>query len=217
MKRIALIGMCVAVAALGFMGCEWSSSSGNESWSSSYDWVNFSGVYRGADNSLLVTDYTTKPPPNTASGASRFRIVSFTLFQQGQHLTITDNNGATYTGLIKKMHSASGYQNTDITQVGADEEGNDKSAKYTYQESPLPTAGDTIVASFECSGYSRAGLSVKIIGTLQGQVVLGISYATDTEAARVFDGRSMDGTWIELGGKTGNIHGLAASIPVAGG
>ena len=53
--------VCAAVAALGLMGCEWDTGSDAENWSSSYDWVNFSGVYRGASGGLLVTDYTTTP------------------------------------------------------------------------------------------------------------------------------------------------------------
>lgn len=304
MKRIVLIGMCAAVAALGLMGCEWSSTSGDESWSSAYDWVNFSGVYRGLGGGLLVTDYTTTPSipgvTNTysrtdsggtmparettksgrvshgsivpgsfmvsvgsiaqlsdpgknglltgngsgtvnygggtwaieidtfstvdqnisisysytvardgstaggaESGATRFSIYSFNVVHQGQHLTVTDNNGSVYTGRIKKMQSASGYQNTDITQVGTDEEGNDKSAKYTYQESPLPTDGDTIVATIECAGVSKAGMTVKLVGTLQGTV-----------AASIFTGRRMDGTWIELGGKTGDISAQTEAVSI---
>lgn len=304
MKRIALIGMCAAAVALGLMGCEWTSTSDGESWSSAYDWVNFSGVYRGLGGGLLVTDYTTTPSipgvTNTYSrtdsggtlpargttasgkvshgsivpgsfmvnvgniaqlsdpgkdglltgngsgtvnygggtwaieidtfstvnqsisisysyivardgstaggadsGATRFRIYSFNVVHQGQYLTVTDNNGATYTGRIKKMQSASGSQNTDITQVGTDEEANDRSAKYTYQESPLPPDGDTIVASFECSGISKAGLSVRLLGTLQGTV-----------AASIFTGRRMDGTWIELGGKTGDINAQTEAVSI---
>ena len=286
------------------MGCEWTSTSDGESWSSSYDWVNFSGVYRGLGGGLLVTDYTTTPSipgvTNTYSrtdsggtlpahgttasgkvshgsivpgsfmvnvgniaqlsdpgkdglltgngsgtvnygggtwaieidtfstvnqnisisysyivardgstaggadsGATRFRIYSFNVVHQGQHLTITDNNGATYTGRIKKMQSASGSQNTDITQVGANEEANDRHAKYTYQESPLPPDGDTIVATFECAGISKAGLSVRLVGTLQGTV-----------AARIFTSRRMDGTWIELGGKTGDINAQTEAVSI---
>ncbi len=310
MKRMALIGMCAAVAALGLMGCEWDTGSDAENWSSSYDWVNFSGVYRGASGGLLVTDYTTTPaipgstnvvtisndsqgsfalgqtsfsgtldhgnvvpgsvvitlysnggealrsfsddgngvlgasegtiqyvsgswtielsilsPVGTAgrivaaysyyvsnsgsagsgaeSGATRVSIYSFNIEHQGQHLTITDNNGSVYSGRIKKMQSASGYQNTDITQVGADEERNDRAAKYTYQESSLPADGDTVVATFECTGISKAGMRVRIVGTLQGTV-----------AASVFTGRVLNGTWIEIGGKTGNIYAQTTSVPV---
>ena len=61
MKRFALIGMVMAALAAGLVGCEWSTGEDATSWSSAYDWVNFSGVYRGLGGGLLVTDYTTTP------------------------------------------------------------------------------------------------------------------------------------------------------------
>ncbi|NCA83773.1 MAG: hypothetical protein EOM72_13725, partial [Opitutae bacterium] len=61
MKRFALIGMCVAVLAAGLMGCNWETGNDATNWSSAYNWVNFSGVYRSAAGGLLVTDYTTTP------------------------------------------------------------------------------------------------------------------------------------------------------------
>ena len=300
------MAVCAAIIAVGLVGCSWDTGSDADSWSSSYDWVNFSGVYRGVSGGLLVTDYTTTPSipgstnivsvknesqtsislnqteyagklsktpivpgsvaldfgyfsasddgngiltgpmgdgtisytsgawtysgaaaavaagtvratysqyiSNTGSagsgavpGSTRFSIYSFNLSHQGQKLTITDNNGAIFTGHIKKMQSTSGYQNTDISQVGANEQRNDSllAAKLTYQESPLPENGDTIVANFECSGTSAAGIPVRIVGTLQGTV-----------AAGVFSGRRMDGTWIEVGGKTGDINAVTTSVPV---
>jgi hypothetical protein len=311
MKQFALIGVCVAVLAVGFTGCNWETGNDATSWSSSYNWVNFSGTYRSAAGGLLVTDYTTTPSTpgstntlsvqnesqpsfiaaqtvfqgklkngnivagsvgitlantegvawqtlsdngnrvltgsqgsgtisyesgtwtftlnagivgpvfngisranysyqvsNSGSSGSGARpgstgsIYSFIINHQGQHLTFTDNNGATYTGKIGEIRSTSGAQNTDIGQVGADEEGND-SAKYTYYESPLPEDGDTVNATFECSGVSAALMRVRIVGNLQGTV-----------AAGVFTGRTLSGTWIELGGKTGDINGQTTSIPV---
>jgi len=301
MKRFALLGVGVVLVAACITGCSWETGSNADSWSSSYNWVSFSGVYRSAAGGLLVTDYTTTPStpgstntvPTTegqgsvhlndtafagklsktgivpgsvtinfgyfaasddgngiltapmgsgsisyASGTWTFngapqsiiegpitagysyyisndgspgsgalpgstgRIYSFSLVHQGQNLTITDNNGATYIGLISEIRSASGAQNTDIGQVGADESGNDKS-KYTYYESPLPEDGDKIIASFEVSGISAASMQVKIVGTLSGSV-----------AAGVFTGRTMNGTWIELGGKTGDIRGQTTPMPI---
>lgn len=309
MKRFALVGMCVALAAVGLMGCNWETGSDADSWSSSYNWVNFSGTYRGASGGLLVTDYTTTPatPGSTntiqvtgestggnwtagdptyngtlnhanvvagsvtitlvgfagysdsghptvlgnnsegnisyetgswnldlgsafptvgdgsikadyaytvsnegsgggaESGATRVSIYSFNVTHTGQNLTIVDNTGATYAGYIKEIRSASGAQNTDIGQVGEDESANDSSraAKYTYYESDLPENGDTIIATFECSGTSSAGLGVKIVGTLQGTV-----------AAGVFTGRTMNGTWIETGGKTGDIYATTGAVVI---
>ena len=216
MKRMALIGMCAAVAALGLMGCEWDSTSGTDNWSSSYDWVNFSGVYRGTSGGLVVTE----PGDSTASGTTRYGVYSLNVSHQGQHLSFTDSNGATYTGRIKKMESASGFSNTDIPQVGGDEEGNDeRAAKYTYQESPLPANGDLILASFECTGYSRAGLSVRLIGTLQGTVGTSSAMqgAVDEESSGVvgvFTGRQIQGTWIERGGRTGDVSAQAEAVSI---
>ena len=58
MKRIAWIGVVAAVLALGLAGCEWETGSGADSWTSAYDWVNFSGVYRGTTTTVLDPDYT---------------------------------------------------------------------------------------------------------------------------------------------------------------
>jgi hypothetical protein len=317
MKRFAWLGIGMALVAVGITGCEWNTGNEAESWSSSYNWVNFSGTYRSAAGGLLVTDYTTTPSTpgstntltvvnetqpgfvayqtvfrgkvkngnvspgsvlivlsnssgelwdsftddgngvltggqgsgtisyvagtwtynlnvglvgpvfngkvtanysyevsnsgSTGSGAlpgSTGSIFSFIVVHQGQNLTFTDNNGATYTGRIGEIRSTSGAQNTDIGQVGADEEANDTSlhAKYTYYESPLPEDGDTLIATFECSGVSAALKQVKIAGNLQGTV-----------AAGIFTGRTLSGTWIELGGKTGDINGQTTSIPITSG
>ena len=315
MKRFAWTGIGIALVAVCITGCSWETGSDAESWSSSYNWVNYSGVYRSAAGGLLVTDYTTTPgtpgstnviavknesQPGFVAGQTVFQgklkngnvskgsvlitladgdgvtwdsfsddgngvlsggsgagtisyvagtwtyslnvgligpvfdgnttadysyevsnngsagsgarpgstgyIYSFNLVHQGEHLTLTDNNGAVYTGLISEIRSASGAQNTDIQQVGADESNNDGSlhARYTYYESPLPEDGDTIIANFEVSGISAAAMSVKIVGTLRGTV-----------AAGVFAGRKLDGTWIEVGGKTGDINGQTTSIAIS--
>ena len=301
MKRFAWMCALAAALAVGVAGCNWDTGSDAESWSSSYDWVNFSGVYRGAGGGYLVTDYTTTapetnkvlsatesfgvlpaygtsksgsvdtdnlpivegsfrvqigttatltdsgngvlsgdgsgvvsysgggwavsnvPPDVTAdrkvtveysyrvspgggqSGASGTSIYAFNVKHSGENLSIVDNNGSTYSGYISQIKSSSGAQNTDIGQVGADESANDSSraAKYTYSESDLPADGDSIIASFECSGVSKAGMQVKIVGTLQGEV-----------AAGVFTGRRMNGTWVEAGGKTGDIYGTTSSMPI---
>lgn len=306
MKRLVWLSILMTALAVGLVGCEWNTGDDAESWSSAFNWVNFSGTYRSAAGGILVSDYTTTPstPGSTntvnvsreaqgtvslnqtayngvlrktpvkpgsvvvdfgyfsaadngngvltgpagsgtisySSGAWTFTgaplapgsgrvyadysqlvsnegsagggavpgstgraIYSFVVNHQGQNLTITDNNGAVYPGRIKQMRSAAGLQNTDIPQVGEDEVRNDgRMAKYTYQESPLPDDGDMIVANFECSGTSQAGMQVRIVGTLEGTV-----------AAGVFTGRRMDGTWIEAGGKTGNINGQTVAVPIA--
>ncbi len=120
----------------------------------------------------------------TKSGSSGKAIYSFVVAQQGEKLTITDNNGATYKGHISNLRSTSGVASTNT----------------------MPRDGDVIVASFSTSGTSAAGMGVTITGTFQGNV-----------ASSVFTGRTMQGTWIEAGGKTGDINGTTTSvaIPVA--
>lgn len=187
MKRMALIGVCAAVAALAFTGCNWTSSSDSDSWSSSHNWVNFSGTYRNAEGPFLVTagNTSSRAADDQRGGASGASVYSFVLQHQGQHLTIVDSNGAVYTGLIRILRSTSG------TEYGDD------------PDRHLPRDGDAIVASFDCSGYSRAGYSVQIVGTLQGSVSL-----------NVFGSRTIHGTWVERGGRTGDIRGSAAGLPI---
>ena len=46
MKRISVLPLLAAATAALFAGCEWTSSSGESSWSGSYDDMNFAGTYR---------------------------------------------------------------------------------------------------------------------------------------------------------------------------
>ena len=297
MKRNAWVGVLAAMLAIGLAGCEWETGSGAESWSSSYDWVNFSGTYRGSTTIPLDPDYTPGSTNihsaveaswilselhtslsgqvrhknivpgsvklTTTTGVSLTDIVnkngallgdagtgsisydtgawtfnllpafapaedtvitvsyaymditeesgtefgttevdaySYVVEHNGQHLAIIDNTGASYAGQITKINSASGAQNTDIGQVGADEAGNDnvsQRAKYTYYESPLPEDGDQVIASFEVSGSGG-----KIVGTLSGLVSVGVI----TE-------RRMDATKISAG-STDDINATAPAVTI---
>ncbi len=67
--------------------------------------------------------------------------------------------------------------------------------------------GDSIVAQFSAEGVSAANYQVTIAGTLQG-VVGGASGAT------YLNNRQMFGTWMEEGGRTGDINGEASPIVV---
>jgi hypothetical protein len=136
------------------------------------------------------------------SGATSVSIYSFNVTHSGQNLTIVDNNGATFSGKISQIRSTSGAENSDIPQVVADETAH--RAKATYYESELPADGDSIIANFEASGVSAAYIPVRLVGTLEGTV-----------AAGVFTGRSMNGTWIEAGGKTGDINATTDPVVIA--
>jgi hypothetical protein len=147
--------------------------------------VTEAGVIR-ANYSYYVSNSGT-----TGSGAkpgSTGSIYSFVVVQQGQHLTFTDNNGATYVGRIGELRTASGAERGD------------EEARY------MPVDGDTMIATFEVAGRSAAGMSVKIVGTFQGTV-----------SAGVFNGRILHGTWVEAGGRSGDIRGQTTSIPIVSG
>lgn len=66
MKRAAWLGVCAFGLAVGLVGCSWDTGDDADSWSSSYDWVNFSGVYRAADESAL-TQTTTQSSSETTT------------------------------------------------------------------------------------------------------------------------------------------------------
>ncbi len=289
MRRLVWLGLGAAVLAFGLAGCEWNTGSDAENWSSTYNWVNFSGVYRNAERlGALVTDYSAVPadpgstnevrvaneyvgtfqanattfsgslqhddivagsvtitwvnqagevirsvsdnglgvlgsnegtvqyasgawsamfnmnpvqesgyiratysyvrisegePEHVNPGSTGASIYSFSVNHVGQHVTITDNNGAVYKGYISQMRSSSGAERTDELD------------RY------LPLDGDSIIASFSCSGTSAAMFPVKIVGTFQGTVV-----------AKTFANRRLDATWVEQGGRSGDIRGSTTSL-----
>lgn len=119
------------------------------------------------------------------SGASRIRIYSFTVVQEGERLTITDNNGSTYAGSISRV----------VTDAGSSHD--------TPQGTIRPVDGSSVTAHFSVTGRSAANVNVKIAGVFRGDV------AVSTNGAARVTNRRMQGTWIEMPGKTGDVNGIA--------
>ena len=71
-----------------------------------------------------------------------------------------------------------------------------------------PTVGDVIVAQFTATGVSAAGMTVTIAGNFQGVVAGGTSGFS-------LEDRQMLGTWIEDGGKTGDVKGVAPAVAIS--
>lgn len=124
-------------------------------------------------------------------GSSGNPIYSLTVQQTGNSITMLDNNGATYSGTISSITSTGG--------VSQDEPSTTTS---------LPSSGDTVTGSFQVSGRSASGANVTITGTLVGTVVASAATAT-TSASIQLNNREMHGTWVESGGQTGDIYGIA--------
>lgn len=142
------------------------------------------GVPVGSDQSISASyRYTPSVPDGSGSGAGGISISSFTVFQEGEQLRITDNNGATYNGRMGSIRSSTGFSGQ-----GA------------------PPAGDTVTAQFTAKGISKAGREVEMVGTFSGVL-------NPTTADRVaLINRRMEGTWIESGRGRGNID--AATGPI---
>ncbi len=286
MRIIVCFVLLLITLAMG-TGCDWTSGGGVDSWNSRWNWVNFSGVYRGIDGGVLVTDFTATPgtPGSTNSvsnervgttdgsssvyngvlsktpivpgsvsislsgyqlndngnnslsgsgksgaidygtgawsidlsparpdagsaivasyqytiagtegtgaagpGSTRITIRSFTVHQEGETLSITDNNGAVYEGKMGGVRGTGG-------------------ASGSAGEMTMPI-GETIIAQFSAKGTSTSGFTVELVGSFQGVV-------GGAEGGRFFlTGRQMNGTWIEAGGRTGDINGQAAPLPI---
>lgn len=283
--KVILLSACLGGLILGGSGCDWTMGGGTESWSSRWNWVNFSGVYRGLAGGPLVGDFTATagdaastrndsyvvasgdgmrttfagtlrnrpvvpgsltisgptfaltddganrltggegtgtidydsgvwsidlgaaagpgepitagyayrvggedaPPPG--SGATRVTINSFTVFQEGETLSITDNNGAVFNGRMGRVSGTGGATREDVDTA------------------TIPV-GDTITAQFSAKGTSASGLEVEMVGTFTGVVGAGGG------GTFFLAGRRINGTWIESGGRTGDINGQTGNIQI---
>ncbi len=151
--------------------------------------IDLLGAWPPAGTPITATYQAIDAPDGGSSGAA---IYSFTLTQSGNALTIVDSNGATYSGRISSIRSTGG--------VSSDE---------PAATPPQPAIGDVVTASFEAEGRSRSGQNVKIVGTLTGTVASTTADGTTgTVQIRLAD-RRLSGTWIEAGGRTGDIDGVA--------
>lgn len=124
-------------------------------------------------------------PAEERPGSTRISIHTFTVFQEGETLRVTDNNGAVYEGKMGSIRGSGGFQG-----VGT------------------PVDGETIVAQYSVKGVSAAGFNVEIAGTFNAMIAgaeVGQYMLTD---------RRMFGTWIEAGGRTGDVNGQASPVRV---
>ncbi|HBA84503.1 MAG TPA: hypothetical protein DCZ95_10455 [Verrucomicrobia bacterium] len=119
----------MAATCLGlvlFSGCEWGSSGGDGSFNTSQGagvQLNFSGVYSGTmSGGKLVASKGGAP------------VTSLVIFQAGNSLEITDNNGSTYTGNIGSPGAVADGVNgsfstgAELAQAQVSFTGNDNSA-----------------------------------------------------------------------------------------
>jgi len=127
-------------------------------------------------------------------GSTKVSIYAFNVIQEGNKLRIVDNNGSVYEGGFGSIRSTS----------GAD------------QDTSFPTYadGDQVMGQFEASGRSAANIGVKMVGNFQATIAGVSSSSGGTTSMRLTDRRIL-GTWIEVGGKTGDLNGQAVPIVVS--
>lgn len=150
--------------------------------------INLAGEWPPAGTPITAT---YQHEESQESGSSGSPIYSFTVTQNGNSLTLLDNNGATYSGTISSIASTGGISQNEPSTT-----------------SRLPSTGDTVTGSFQVEGRSASGVNVTITGTLVGTVTATAATAT-TAASIQLRNRSIHGTWVEAGGETGDIYGIA--------
>lgn len=140
---------------------------------------------------------TPTPTTPTSPGSSGVSIYAFNVQQSGNKVKIIDNNGSVYEGNLGDVKTTG---NLSAESTGA-----------TFVN------GDQVIAPFSAAGKSAAGMHVNIAGNFQGTVA-GVSTVSSTSGSTVtrktsfaLANRQILGTWIEDGGKTGNIRGSAGS------
>jgi hypothetical protein len=144
--------------------------------------------YAYAVGSSGATTATSTP------GSTKVSIYAFNVIQEGNKLRIVDNNGSVYEGGFGSIRSTSG----------------------TDQDTSFPTysEGDQVMGQFEVSGRSAANITVKMVGNFQATISGVSSSSGGTTSMRLTDRRIL-GTWIEVGGKTGDLNGQAVPIVVS--
>jgi len=132
-----------------------------------------------------TTDAGQTGPNRPGSGASGIRIYSFSLTQEGNKITIVDNNGSTYTGELGSVRTNTGV------------------SRDTALDAAVPASGTQVTAQFNARGVSAAGKQVRMTGVLQGTVDV------SDQGVVTLASKTMTGTWIEEKGRTGDINGSA--------
>ncbi len=122
---------------------------------------------------LYISSEQVEDPTQGNSGKP---IYSFVIYQTGNRLQLTDNNGATYEGYLGTVRTTGGRV-SDATDT-----------------SFVPPTSGPVTAQFSATGISQ-GFKVQIVGTLSGTLT----------SATTLTSRSIQATFIEEGGSQADI------------
>jgi len=135
---------------------------------------------------------------STSAGGTGVNINAFIISQAGNTIQITDNTGHVYEGNLGAYTTLGSTPTGDTTNglAGA--------------------GGQTATVQYEAHGVSATGMNVEMSGNFLAQVSQSVSIiggaATNIVVIQQTWNRFIRGTWIEQGGKTGNIDGQADPI-----
>lgn len=151
-------------------------------------------VLTGGGGTTTTTGGTSS---SSSPGSSGVSIYAFNVQQSGNKLSIIDNNGSVYSGSFGTVQTTG--------NLGAGTSGGGL------------VNGDQVIAPFSASGKSASGMFVNLTGNFQGTVA-GVTTVSTTSGSTVshqtsfaLSSRVIMGTWIEDGGKTGDIKGISGS------
>ncbi len=152
-----------------------------------------------ANGAAITASYAvTNSGSQGSNQGSTDPIYAFNVQQDGNKLKIIDNNGSVYSGSFGNFRTTGNLDSNS--------------------QNPTFVNGDQVLASFSASGTSAAGMHVNMTGTFQG-IIEGVSTVTSisgdktvTKTSMVLNDRLILGTWVEDGGKTGDIKGNAPSV-----
>lgn len=140
---------------------------------------------------------TSSGSSSSTSGSSGKSIYSFNVQQSGNKVKIIDNNGSVYEGNLGEIKTT-GNLSSSASGAGF-------------------VNGDQIIAPFSAAGKSGSGMYVNLAGNFQGTVA-GVATVSEKSGSTVtrktsfaLSDRVILGTWIEDGGKTGDIKGVSGS------
>ncbi len=134
-------------------------------------------------NTAITASYRTQG--GTGKGGSGSSVHTFNVVQEGEQLSITDNNGAVYSGNLGSVRGTGGFSGDGV-----------------------PPIGETIIAQFRATGVSSGGMEVEIAGNFQGVV------GDAGDGQFLLATRQIMGTWVESGGVTGDVRGESSAVRV---
>ncbi len=145
----------------------------------------------GADirASYEYTATSVNEEENLSSGASATTIYTFTIQQSGNRFTMVDNNGDSYSGNITSSETINSVVRSDGTEELEQ------------------------VAQFTAKGTSR-GIRVEIVGSFNIEQTVFFSQEIQDNANLTLEetfrtiSLSMEGTWLEDNGSTGDIRAI---------